>query len=216
MTGVHSPHDAETRFVETLRPRYEGMGFTFIVNPPGEQLPDFLGSYKPHALARKQGDNVAIEVKQHAPSNERSLKDIQQLFKGHPDWHLHVVSRGMHPLDSLQIPPADPETIRTRTGEVRALAAQGHRPAAFFLAWTLLEAVLRTRHGEGERPREAEMIVQTLAMYGYVEPETERRLRERIELRNRVAHGDLTAKPTAGDIAFVLSAIEEALSADAA
>ena len=49
-------------------------------------------------------------------------------------------------------------------------------------------------------------------MNGYIEPEVENRLRTLIDLRNRIAHGDLDAEPATPDIEQVLSAVEETLS----
>jgi uncharacterized protein YutE (UPF0331/DUF86 family) len=208
-----SRQKVERRFLESLRSRYEGEGFTFTTYPYPAKLPDFLGSYVPDALAQKPGRNVVIEVKQRsAPPTERSLAEISRLFDGHPDWQLQVVLMG-GPLQSVAIPVAKPATVRSGIKEVRALIQQGHRRAAFVVAWSLLEAALRAlddeTNGHSFTPG---IVVQTLAMNGYIEPETEGRMRNLIELRNRIVHGDLVAEPAQADVELVLSAIEETLS----
>jgi len=210
----NSPIEAKREFLEALRARYEKEGFTFTTYPYAAKLPDFLGSYVPDALAQKPGHNVAIEVKsQKTPSTDRTLRNIRRLFDGRSDWQFRVVFMGTDPLQSLTIPTAGSDTVRTRVKEVRALIAEGHLRPAFLMAWTLLEAALRTHYGEGtSRPRTPGTVVQTLAMNGYIEPEVENRLRTLIVLRNRIAHGDLDAEPATPDIEQVLSAIEETLS----
>ena len=90
---------------------------------------------------------------------------------------------------------------------------QGHFRAAFVLAWSLLEASLRTIDGLATNPGRVDTLVQTLAMQGYIEPQTERRIRTLIDLRHRIVHGDLMAEPSAMDVEAVLSAIDETLSA---
>lgn len=116
----------------------------------------------------------------------------------------------------MEIPVAAPATVHDRLNEVRALIAQEHRRAAFIMAWSLLEAALRALDGEStSRLRAPGTIVQTLAMNGYIEPETERRMRTLIDLRNRIVHGDLAAEPETEDVELVLSAIEQAMTADA-
>jgi uncharacterized protein YutE (UPF0331/DUF86 family) len=189
-----------------------------MIAPAPAELPAFLGSYKPDALARKPGLNIAIEVKRHpSPTTEKRLQDIRRLFEGHADWQLRVVFMGTEPLPSVTIPPARPAAIRKRMDELAALNAAGHHRAAFVMAWSLLEAALHSIGGQTtSKPRTPGTVVQTLAMNGYIEPEMERRMRALIELRNRIVHGDLNAEPTSNEVELVLSAIQETLSADAA
>jgi uncharacterized protein YutE (UPF0331/DUF86 family) len=210
--------EAEWQFLETLRSRYETEGFTFTIKPDRTQLPSFLGSYAPDALARKPGLNVAIEVKRYqSQAAQGKLQEIRRLFDGHADWRFNVVFAGAESLQSVAIPPAHPEMIRERMREVSVLNDNGHRQAAFIMAWSLLEAALHLFDGEAtSHTRTPGTLVQTLAMNGYIEPDLERRMRSLIELRNRVVHGDLNAQPTSSDVQLVLSAIEETLAAGAA
>jgi uncharacterized protein YutE (UPF0331/DUF86 family) len=210
--------EAEGQFLNGLRSRYEAQGFSFTIAPDPADLPAFLGSYKPDALARKPGLNIAIEVKRHpSPATQKRLQDIRRLFEGHPDWQFSVVFMGYEPLQSVTIPPAPPAAIRRRMDEVAMLNAGGHHRAAFVMAWSLLEAALHSIVGETtSKPRTPGTVVQTLAMNGYIEPEMERRMRTLIELRNRIVHGDLNAEPTSTEVELVLSAIQETLPADAA
>jgi uncharacterized protein YutE (UPF0331/DUF86 family) len=210
--------EAEGQFLNGLRSRYEAQGFSFTIAPDPADLPAFLGSYKPDALARKPGLNIAIEVKRHpSPATQKRLQDIRRLFEGHPHWQFSVVFMGYEPLQSVTIPPAPPAAIRRRMDEVAMLNAGGHHRAAFVMAWSLLEAALHSIVGETtSKPRTPGTVVQTLAMNGYIEPEMERRMRTLIELRNRIVHGDLNAEPTSTEVELVLSAIQETLPADAA
>jgi uncharacterized protein YutE (UPF0331/DUF86 family) len=208
--------DTEAQFMEGLRARFEDEGFTFTTHPETAQLPDFLGSYVPDALAQKPGHNVAIEVKRRVrPSTARAMKDIRRRFEGHADWHFHAVFMGSDPLQSVTIPTSTPATIRSRVSEVRALTTHGHHRPAFIMAWSLLEATLRTLSGATVvRPATPGTVVQALAMNGYIEPEMERNMRALVDLRNRIVHGDLAAEPATADVELVLSAIEETLGAD--
>ncbi|MFL6858832.1 MAG: HepT-like ribonuclease domain-containing protein [Allosphingosinicella sp.] len=211
-------YEAEAEFLEGLRSRYEAEGFSFTVAPDRSVLPDFLTSYRPDAVARKPGQNVAIELKRHqAPSTERRVQDIRRLFEGHPDWQLHVAYMNAGSLQSVTIPTASPEIIRMQLNEVQNLSAQGHHRAAFVMAWSLLEAALQSvDDAEASRPRMPGTVVQSLSMNGFISPETEQRLRALIELRNRIVHGDVTAAPTPEHVDLVARAIEDTLAVDAA
>lgn len=209
-------HDDEARFLDALRERYEANGFTFLPAPARIELPSFFGSYLPDAVARKGGQNIAIEVKRRqSQSTDRALQEIRRLFEGQPDWQFSVVFMGAEPTTST--PPSEPSTILRRLGEVRALNAEGHHREAFVMAWSLLEATLKSLNSEtASQPRTAGTVVQTLTMNGYIAPELERRMRPLVELRNRIVHGDLVAEPTSNDVEVVLSATEQSLSANAA
>src|SRR5947209_7006180 len=124
--------DAEVSFLEPKRARYEAEGFTFTIYPDSASLPEFLGSYRPDAIAQRPGRNIAIEVKAGpTPATERSLAQIRRLFEGHPDWQLNIAFVGRDPLASTAIAPAQPKTIRNRMNEVALLKDQGHTRAAF-------------------------------------------------------------------------------------
>jgi REase_AHJR-like/Protein of unknown function DUF86 len=210
--------ESEAQFLEGLRSRYEAEGYTFTIAPDRANLPSFLGAYEPDALAQKPGLNIAIEVKRHpSPAVQKRLQDIRRLFEGHADWRFNVVFIGTEALQWVTIPPAKLATIRKHMDEVAGLKADGHRRAAFVMAWSLLEAALHSIVGETtSKPRTPGTVVQTLAMNGYIEPDMERRMRALIGLRNRIVHGDLNAKPTSTDVDLMLSAIRAALAADAA
>lgn len=212
------PHQAEAEFLKGLRSRYEDQGFTFTIAPDRSVLPAFLASYVPDAIAQKSGQNVAIELKQHqSPAGQRSLQEIRRLFEGHPDWQFHVVYMNSGPLPSITIPPASPAAIRGRMDEVRTLSKDGHQRAALVIAWSLLEAALQSVDGDAaSKPRTPGTVVQTLAMNGFISADTERGIRELIQLRNRIVHGDVAAEPTAEHVALVLNAVEDTLALDAA
>ncbi|MBX5180313.1 hypothetical protein HJB77_29370 [Rhizobium lentis] len=208
--------DFERQALEKLKSQYEEQGFVFSAHPKRDDVPAFLGSYRPDAIARKPGVNVIIEVRQRAnPAAERSLNEIRRLVEGQPGWQFVITYGGSDPQATLVIPAASAEAIRERLDEARLLAQQGHRRVAFALGWFLLEAALhRLQSEEGKRPRAPGTVVETLAMLGYLTPETERQLRPLIGQRNRIVHGDIEVEPSDEDMEVVFKALEEALSED--
>lgn len=210
--------EAERDVLESLRPQYEQQGFTFKIAPDRASLPEFLGNYVPDAIAQKGDRNIAIEVKRvQSRPTQAKIQEIRRLFDGHPDWQFTVVYAGPGPLESVTVPSASPNAIRTRLHEVRHLSEAGYPEAALVMAWSLLEAALQavSERSEG-KPRTPGTVVQTLAMNGYISPETERKVRELIQLRNRIVHGDVMAQPTAANVELVLQAVEDTLVAAAA
>lgn len=212
--ALYKASQAELDLLNSLRKQYEAKGFSFEIAPSEQGLPDFLRPYVPDAIARKGGQNVAIEIlKSRSRSSEFTLQQIRSRFEGHPDWTFAVAYAAEDPLKALTIKPADVPTIRHQLADVRTLVAQGQNRAAFLLAWSLLEATLLNIEQEREaRPRTPASVLQALAMLGRIEPETERRLRPKILLRNAVVHGDLVVEPSGEDVETVASVVEEALS----
>lgn len=213
-TARHKASQEELDLLASLRRQYEAKGFSFESEPDSRGLPDFLGSYVPDAIARKAGENVAIEVrKSRSRASDFSLEQIRSRLDGHPDWTFAVAYAAEDPLRTLTIKLAAVPAIRRQLADVRTLITQGQSRAAFLLAWPLLEATLLNVEGEQEaRPRTPASILQGLAMLGRIEPETERRLRSAILLRNAVVHGDLSVEPTKQDVDTLVNVIEEALS----
>lgn len=209
-----SPHDAETAFLERIRSDYESRGYSFITHPPRSVLPEFLASYRPDAVAAKDGQYIAIEVKSHAnPYSEFTVERLRKLFEGHSDWQLSVIYMGRYPADVREMPILNKDAILRSADDAERLAEEGHEAAAFVLAWSLLEATLNNLHPDADkRPRTPGTVVQTLSMNGDISYESEKSLRPLIDLRNRVVHGDLRATPSVDDVRQVLMALRTALA----
>lgn len=205
--------EAEAEFLETLRARYESEGYTFVIHPGSSDLPDFLASYRPDAVATKDGRNIAIEVKSRASAaTEQSIVKIRRLFEGRSDWQFTVAYMGGSASGMQELPVADKGTILRRTREAEQLIGSGQLRAAFVMAWSLLEAALNNVRPEADkRPRTPGTVVQTLAMNGYLPNEMELKLRSLIELRNRIVHGDLAVEPRGEEVEIVLDAVRMVL-----
>lgn len=206
--------DSEIQLLAALKAQYLAEGFKVEIQPRPGHLPAFLGTYVPDAIATKPGVNVAIEVRQRrTPATDMRLKEIQQLFEGHPDWQFVVAYAGDDPNKTLAIAASTVSEIRERLNDVRALQAKDELRSAFILGWSLLEATLRSiENSSSARPRTPGTVIQTLTMLGYVDPEVESQVRPLVMLRNRLVHGDLTVEPSAADVKLILDVVEKALS----
>jgi REase_AHJR-like len=213
LAAANTLQEAELRFLESLRSQYEENGYTFTIHPSKSDLPPFLASYQPDAIATKPDHNIAIEVKSRAMSSDQlTLQSIRKLFEGHPNWQLTVAYAGTDPYYGGSLPVIDKASVLSRVREARELVTEGHLRPAFVMAWSLLEAGLNSASPEADkRPRTPGTVVQTLAMNGHISPEAESELRQLIQLRNRIVHGDVTAEPTEADVHLVLSAVASTL-----
>jgi uncharacterized protein YutE (UPF0331/DUF86 family) len=207
--------EVERQALNNLQAAYGRRGYTVIVNPKPELLPTFLQGYRPDAIATKGQEKLAIEIKTRAnPNVEQSLTEIRRLFEGQTDWQLVVSFLGSDALQRILIPMPSDKDVAEKLAEIRAMLAEGYVRAAFVMAWSFLEATLhKVENDETKRPRLPGTVVQSLAMLGLIEPDLEHQVRELIDLRNRIVHGDLAASPSNEDVTAVLMAVEQALNA---
>ena len=209
--------DAPTRerlILDRLRESYEHQGYEFIAEPLPDMLPSFLGSYRPDAIALKQGDGVIIEVKRgRRAGQELQLEALAKLVAGQPGWRLQVYFEGERTEDSVHIALPTQHQIDVQLAEAERLAASGYRKAAMLLAWSVLEAIARARiaheGASSQRPFSPAQTVQSLEIAGLVDGQVGRELRTKAQLRNLIAHGDLSADVDANDLDSLIKRIRE-------
>jgi len=142
--------------------------------------------------------------------------DLRRKLSGHKGWKLNVVYATEPLEDDLIIDVPSSDLLMERVNESQNFAKTGHNAAAFLLAWATLEATLNFRNktvlkGQLRAPGQ---VVQALSMNGHIDEATERSLRDLVQLRNRIAHGDLSATVSGKDVQFVIDAVTGALSSD--
>jgi REase_AHJR-like len=181
----------EENFLQALRNEYESKGYSFHIHPKSDQVPEFLGSYQPDAIATSRREKIVIEVKaRRATENEPRLSEIAKLVEKQPGWKFRIYYRGATRANLYDAPKK--EEVIQQLGEAENLANSGHLRAAFILAWAALEAAARALNSNEERgrvlmPRE---LVEWLSYAGYVEPASSRRLRDSVVIRNAIVHGE--------------------------
>jgi uncharacterized protein YutE (UPF0331/DUF86 family) len=189
----------EENVLENLRQTYEVQGFKFYRNPSSEIIPAFLRGYVPDAIALDdRGGGIIIEVKQRrSGAVDRQLAQVAQKIAPHKGWEFRAVFTNPVPGTSLNIPKPTTEQIDAKIREIQTLAQSQHYDAALVVGWAILESLARSVTTDNERERSRGLTpiqaVQTLAQEGYLENDAAQRLREMADLRNAVAHGNLSA-----------------------
>lgn len=185
-----SPNDMEAGLLDALRSQYERRGYKFIAHPSDKDLPDFLQSQGPDALALSDRENVVIEVKsRRSPEVRTRISAIAKLVEQHPGWKFRVYY-GAPTRPQLYGQPSKID-LNAQLDETRALFKSGHLRAAFILGWAALEAAARAMSADEEEaksmlPRE---LVNWLEQEGHITPETRHELRELVPIRNAIVHG---------------------------
>jgi len=208
---VAQPTIRERAILDLLRERYEDEGYAFFVYPSPSLVPAFLEDFRPDAIAVGRGGGIVIEVKQsHGPRRESSSK-IADRFRSQDRWkHLVVYSDDYAP--EALLPAPSRQDVERRLGEVEQLLQGGHTAAALVLGWGQLEAAARLSLGAAEgaagRPRSAAQLAEWLEREGFVDPQVSAGLRRMVNVRNAVAHGDLSRDVDRRDVEMLVQAVK--------
>jgi len=187
----------ESNILKALRQVSEARGLKFYINPPREVVPEFLGDFRPDAIAVGPEGGIIIEVKlRRNPASERQLAAIAKKISDQKGWEFRAIYLNPPTEGAALIDKPTPEQLQATFKEVSALAEGGHRAAALVMGWAALESLARLAIAGGEartvRGFSPIQAIQTLAEEGYLENEDADRLREMAKLRNAVVHGDLS------------------------
>jgi uncharacterized protein YutE (UPF0331/DUF86 family) len=203
----------ESNALRNLQKLSEARGLKFYVNPPREIVPEFLGDFRPDAIALGPEGGMVIEVKfQRSPESEQHLAAIARSVSAQKGWEFRAIY--LNPA-SDEMPPIEkptPEQLQATFREIEELTKGGHRVAAFVRAWAALESLTRLASANGETRSVTSLppiqVIQTLAEEGYLENEAADRLRQMVKLRNAVVHGDLSVDVPAEQLEDLLEQLQ--------
>jgi uncharacterized protein YutE (UPF0331/DUF86 family) len=189
----------EINVLRNLEKGFEARGMKFYINPPREVVPEFLGDFRPDAIAQGPEGGVVIEVKdRRSPKSDRQVAEIAKRVSSQKGWEFRAfyVNPPVDAMPSIAKPTT--QQLRAAFEEVEALTKGGHHTAAFLAAWAALESLARLTEVGGEasvqRGFSPLQAIQMLAEEGYLENGDADNLRKMVNLRNAVAHGDLSAR----------------------
>ena len=209
----------ESNVLRNLQQLSEARGLKFYVNPPRDVVPDFLGDFRPDAIARgPQGGIIIIEVKlRRTPESERRLAEIARIVSAQKGWEFRAIYRTPPTEETPSVANPTQQQLQSAFDEIEALTNGGHHTAALLIAWAALESLVRlaTANSEAGTPRAFSPLqaIQTLAEEGYLENEAADNLRRMVKLRNAVAHGDLSVDMQGEQVESLLKQLR-AIAAD--
>ncbi|WP_444461075.1 hypothetical protein [Rhodobacter capsulatus] len=184
-------------------------GFQVFIQPSGKLLPDFLQRYRPDALLLKEDDKVLVEVvRKGQPHAEARVRRLKELIADQSEWRLEVVYSGENVLAVRRVAL---ESILETLGSAEDLLTKEPR-ASLLLFWASLEATARNLFpNQTSRPQSPGRIIELLAGSGEVTPSEAQSLRQLMDLRNRVIHGELNAVVKPSDIKPMLQLVRQIL-----
>jgi hypothetical protein len=178
---------------EEVAQKYRAEGYRVI---PGTRdiLPKELQSYIPDFIAIRDDQHVAIEVKtRDTHYDAKKTRKVAELFRKVPGWRFDLVMLG----DELEASPGPKlltkEVCQTRLRSADRLASETRDfSVAVLLIWTAVEAALRARIGETDRPRvlTAARLAKEAFSLGLITKAEWEKLDRLAQIRNQVVHGE--------------------------
>jgi hypothetical protein len=197
----NQPSPVDQAVFQRIIPTLEAQGYTVIINPAQDLLPDFLRNDQPDAIALRGANKLAIQVTSGRSAGRARHSRIGKLLAGHDDWKLHVVYAPGRADEEIVAPPTR-DAIEARLPTVLTAFDASGPIAALLLGWSVFEASARflLPHDlpHAQAPSE---LVEALAFRGYLTVDEADELRPLGQARNRAAHGQLDVAVTREDLA---------------
>lgn len=202
----------ERRRLQELAEKYQMEGYTVLVGPSKEDLPDFMRYFHPDLIATRPDRSVAVEVR--TPGKVRRV-DYWREFSGavlsHPNWHLEVLTNVQPEEQAESISQEEIEDLLRRSS---VLAQQKEMGASLLIGWSAAEAAMRLvaeRFNLTATDLRPQSLVSRLFSEGLLDREDYDFLLTCSRQRNAIAHG-FRQTVEAGDLARLHSIIQKLLT----
>jgi len=183
------------RRIREIANEYKEKGYEVYTNPRQNELPDFLIGFEPDLIARKENDNVLIEVKTRQDKSDiKQFESIINDINKREDWRFEVVFTNTKEkkINTSQLQTLSSELITERLDEINRLIQFESFEAAFLLSWSTLEAVLREKlinENKSSLDKTTLSIIKTMFSIGLLNQNDYKTLQIANKLRNTVIHG---------------------------
>lgn len=161
-----------------------------------EALLDFLPGFRADLVARKDGETRVIEIKHRSALTANPImQELSRVINAKPGWsfELQLVGEPEKRDAPVGAKPFTAKNIHRRIAEAEKARIAGFGAAAFLLAWSAAEAVLRELvAAEGvtiERITTAAYILDYAVYQGVIAREDYNRLTALMAYRNALIHG---------------------------
>ncbi|SRR6266581_909399 len=190
--------EAEAQRLREIAEEYQRKGYRVIVYPRNGDVPSFLQGHQLDLIAKGKGGNVVVEVARSGDyASAQKSGELARAISARKNWRfeLVVVANPAHipigrPEDYAR--PLTPQESSKILEQAIELVEHGQREAAFLLAWSAVEAILRElveKEGLGIKDPTPMEMLKTLYAHGVIAQRDYEALLARMKLRNALAHG---------------------------
>lgn len=209
-------YESERQRVQKVGQVYRDKGYDVLIEPQGDQLPDFLQAFRPDLIVHKGDEHIVVEVRVRGQvSDFPQVNELAKVIRNEADWKFELFLLG--PENSFFMNGASPltvEEIRSKRKEVVLFFQNGHLEAAFLMGWSLVEATLRVlavKEGiEGETAT-PDYLLKQMTFEGIIARETYHELKHAQKTRDAIAHGFKSSQLTVETVQELIDLIDGVL-----
>ena len=205
--------ESESLRVQKVGQVYRDKGYDVLIEPLGDQLPDFLQAFRPNLIAHKGNEHIVVEVKMRGRvSDFPQVNELAKIVRNEADWKFELFLLG--PENSFFVNGASlftVEEIRLKIKEVVFFVENGHLEAAFLMGWSLVEATLRVlavKEGiEGETAT-PDYLLKQMTFEGIIARETYHDLKHAQKTQDAIARGFKSSQLTVETVQELIDLID--------
>lgn len=205
--------ESESLRVQKVGQVYRNKGYDVLIEPQGDQLPDFLQTFRPDLIAHKGDEHIVVEVRVRGQvSDFPQVNELAKVVRNEAGWKFELFLLG--PENSFFVNGASlftVEEIRSKRKEVALFVENGHLEAAFLMGWSLVEAILRilaVKEGiEGETAM-PDYLLKQMTFEGIIARETYHDLKHAQKTQDAIARGFKSSQLTVETVQELIDLID--------
>ncbi len=174
---VTSEREAITQYADW----YLQQGYQVSVHPSPRELPEFLRTLAPDLVARRNGENIVVEIKTSSPASFEQVQQLARVLENRAGWKLQVVYADL--ADPEWTPPPELPEIQELSELLASAGAvdenDDRSPLQFLLLWSIIEGAARHHLSSRQDPPDAPDF-----LIGSAEDTADRRHHRRRSLRS--------------------------------
>jgi REase_AHJR-like protein len=190
---VTSEREAITQYADW----YSQQGYQVSVHPSPRELPEFLRTLAPDLVARRNGENIVVEIKTSSPASFEQVQQLARVLENRAGWKLQVVYADL--ADPEWTPPPELPEIQELSELLASVGSvdgdDDRSRLQFLLLWSIVEGAARHHLSSLKIPPtrriSSSALLKMLLTEGIIEEDRYAVLRRGLAARNAIAHGFL-------------------------
>lgn len=175
---------------------YQSKGYKVFVEPSRDNIPDFLGDFKPDIIARSANDNIIAEVKISSKLHKNDfnyLETIARIVEQQNDWRFDLIFTNPKEIDENEGKLFINDTENSKRIELAKKTLDDDISLAFIMLWIVLESVLRQKGNIEISNKTVNVLIKNLYSVDEISYLEYKKLDDLFKLRNNIVHGFYSA-----------------------
>lgn len=180
------------RKIREVVKEYKSKGYSVIENPSKNDVPKFLNNFIPDLIAKKNEDNVIIEIKISSNTNRNQfleLENIAKIIENEKNWRFELIITNPKEYNENNGDLINDKEIISRINTSKKILVYDVN-IAFLSLWTVFETVARKNlPNELYKNNNINGIIKNLYSKSLINHQEYKNLDDFLKNRNNIIHG---------------------------